>query len=417
MGSKMPVAIDSNTKLSSFLSSHPNIRTIITQWVDICGVARSRTTSIQRFIELVNAGGSFNGSVLDILSSSTGGLCDELLVHFADKRHRIVPDVSSIRVGFPLCETSAVVVGEVQGGEIEADARANLRRIVDEGAAKGYAFKIGFELEFVLLEKNELTPAAPGLTGVGSNSPWYRSNVWPLMEEVITALADAGILVEQVIKEMGPSQWEVALPPLPPVESVDAYMYARETIRNVAHKHNVVATFYPTPYVGDGQPSGEHIHVSATKGGDDGTSNTWNPDEMMAGILSHAPALAAIGLPQSDSYFRVGNGKMGAGGMVAWGENHRDVPVRRIGRNHWEVRVHDSTANAYAMVAGMIAAAMDLKALDIGGLTSKFPCAIEKCVLMMFRIHAILFRGGVEGAEYDEKVASFAGGGAEGSGR
>lgn len=170
---------------------------------------------------------------------------------------------------------------------------------------------------------------------------------------------------------------EICLPPLPPVEAVDIYIYAMEVVKNIAHKYNIVATFYPTPYVGDSnrQKSGQHIHLSATMGGNDGRDNdttSWNPDEVLAGILSHIPSLMAIGLSQVDSYERVGEANLCTGGLLGWGDHHRDMPVRRIHRNHWEIRFHDSTSNPYAMVAGIIAAALDRKPLTIGNATSTF---------------------------------------------
>lgn len=377
MKSKMTILAETNSsKLATFLTAHPNIQTIITQWIDICGIPRSRISSTQRFTELVKSGGGFNGSVLDCFSTATGGIIDELLLkNFCDERSRIVPDVSSLRIGYPGCENSAVVFGENEGGRLEGDARVNLRRVVEEAALKKFAFTVGFELEFVLLEKDsEDLALAPGVKGTAAGSPAYRSSVWPVIDEIVTALANAGILVEQVIKEHGASQWEVALPALSPVESVDVYVYAREAICNIAYKHGLAASFYPTPYIGEeGPKSGEHIHVSAIYDGDDGRSSdsSWNPDEMMAGILSHLPALTAIGLAQTDSYARLGTAKIAAGGFVGWGDYNRDMPVRRIHKNHWEVRLNDCTSNAYAMVAGIMSAAMDKKTLDIGNATSK----------------------------------------------
>jgi glutamine synthetase len=92
----------------------------------------------------------------------------------------------------------------------------------------------------------------------------------------------------------------------------------------------------------------------------------------MARLLSHIHALTAIGLAQIDSYERVGIGKMCTGGLIGWGDNNRDMPVRRVTKNHWEVRVNDATSNSYAMVSGIIGALLDPKPLNIEGATSTF---------------------------------------------
>jgi glutamine synthetase len=239
------------------------------------------------------------------------------------------------------------------------------------------------ELEFCFLVPGTLEPAEAGSVGVAHTSKILRSKVWPLLNEVLQALGEAGIEVEQAVKEYGTSAYEVALSPLPPVEAVDAYAYATEVIKNIARKSGLTATFYPTPYEGEtGQKSGQHIHISATSTNKD---KNWDPDTAMAGLLSHLPALTAIGLSQIDSYERVGTGKMCTGGLVGWGDNHRDMPVRRVTKNHWEIRINDATSNSYAMVAGVIGALLDPRPLKIEGATSKFCDDVIEMQLILFQ--------------------------------
>ena len=88
----------------------------------------------------------------------------------------------------------------------------------------------------------------------------------------------AGIFGESLHKEYGASQWEYVLPPCSPVEAADAYVVAVEAIKNIAHKHGLVATIFPVPFPSDrgdkaevggdtanerfsSQKSGQHIHV------------------------------------------------------------------------------------------------------------------------------------------------------------
>ncbi|KAK2612396.1 hypothetical protein QQS21_001660 [Conoideocrella luteorostrata] len=364
--------------VQDFLDAHPEVQVIITQWVDVCGVVRSRMTSRQSFLKVVSSGKGFNQSVIDMLTTTTAALHPDIFAHFCDSRGRIVPDVSTLRVAAHDASgigNAAIVIGETD--LYDMDPRTNLRRLVSQAEERhDIQFLVGFELEFCFLEKDSVAPliaAGPALSGYGNASIMCRSTVWPVLNEIVVALAEADICLEQVIKEYGESQWEIALPPLPPIQSVDIYVYATEVIRNIAYKHGVVATFYPTPSVDDtsGQKSGQHIHVSATKGGDNGSD--WNPDELLAGMLSHLPGVVAIGLPQVDSYQRVGAGKICTGGWVGWGDHHRDMPIRRIFKNHWEIRAIDGTSNPYAVVSAVIAAALDRKPLTIGNITKFNP--------------------------------------------
>ena len=66
-----------------------------------------------------------------------------------------------------------------------------------------------------------------------------------IVEEIHDVLTDAGIEVQQFHAESAPGQYEVVTGPLPPVEAVDALVFTRDTIYNVAAKYGVRATLYP----------------------------------------------------------------------------------------------------------------------------------------------------------------------------
>lgn len=371
-----------------FLSSHPSVQVIITQWVDLCGIVKSRLLPVQSFLKLVASGGYLNNSPVDLLVPSTQGIVPEIFEVFSD-RGKIIPDLSSLKVAVhdgSEIGNAAVVFAHVD--YLRLDARANLKKIVEK-AIKDHVltFLVGIELEVCFMKPDSLELAGPAKPGVGNYSTTYRSVIWPILNEVALALSEVGIDIEQIIKEFGPSQWEVALPPLPPLQAVDAYVYAREVIKNIAHKHGIVATFYPvlhSPGSSDAnketQTTGQHIHISATPIRE---SADWDPDTVMAGILSHLPSLMAVGLAQLDSYARVGVAGMKSGGYLGWGDNHRDMPIRRITKNHWEIRTHDATANPYAMVAGLIAAALDRKPLTIKGASSESFKILSRYLSMM----------------------------------
>jgi glutamine synthetase len=46
------------------------------------------------------------------------------------------------------------------------------------------------------------------------------------------------------------------------------------------------------------------------------------------------------------------------GDTVAWGTDHRSVPLRKIKAGHWEIRVVDATANMYLALAAFISAGL-----------------------------------------------------------
>ncbi|KAI1035364.1 hypothetical protein LB504_005902 [Fusarium proliferatum] len=354
--------------LQEFFKQNPSVQIIILQWVDICGISRTRLLPASRFKNLVRSGSHLDCAPLDTLVPTTAEFIPQLFALFNGKG-KIHPDVSSIRT----MKHDASGIGNAAHcvGTVEfqnTDARLLLRNIVQKAEeSRGLKFLVGIELEFCFLVPGTLEAAEPAKPGVAGTFGTLRSKVWPILNEIIVAFGEAGIEVEQVIKEYGTSAYEVALPPLPPIEAVDTYYYAKELIQKVAHKYGILATFYPTPYDGEqGQKSGQHIHISATPTEE---NQDWNPDDTLAGILSHIPALMALGMCQIDSYERVNIGRMCTGGLVGWGDNNRDMPVRRVTKNHWEIRVNDATSNSYAMAAGIIGAALDFKPLAIRNAT------------------------------------------------
>lgn len=353
-----------------FWSKHSSVKIVILQWVDICGMLRTRLVPVSTFKRIVESNGYLNCAPLDTCVTTTAEFIPKIMPFFIDSG-KIWPDVSSLKIdkhhsaGY---HKAATCFGTVEFQN--TDARKNLKTLVERAKSHhGLEFLVGVELEFCFVNPGTLEAAKAGSAGVAHTSKTLRSNIWSILSEVLVALGEVGIGVEQAVKEYGTSAYEIALSPLPPVEALDAYVYTVELVKSIAHGHKLVSTFYPTPYDGEsGQQSGQHIHISATPSSKD---KDWDADKAMAGLLSHIPALTALGMAQIDSYERVGIGKMCTGGLVGWGDNNRDMPVRRVTKNHWEVRVNDATSNPYAMVAGIIGALLDPKPLTIEGASSK----------------------------------------------
>jgi glutamine synthetase len=132
---------------------------------------------------------------------------------------------------------------------------------------------------------------------------------------------------------------------MPPIEAVDALMQAQEAIRTIYVRHGLKATLTSKP-VFNGPQNGCHMHLSMN------TAN--NADSFLAGILQKMTALCAFGMPNFDSYVRVTDD--GAGLWIGFGTENRDLPIRKITEEHWELPFADSTANFYLFIAAVLAA-------------------------------------------------------------
>ena len=105
---------------------------------------------------------------------------------------------------------------------------------------------MGFETEVVFLEDGVYPPMAISNHAWSTSLSMRSSSIGKaIIEEIYDVLTDAGIEVQQFHAESAPGQYEVITGPLPPVEAVDALVFTRDTIYNVAAKHGARATLYP----------------------------------------------------------------------------------------------------------------------------------------------------------------------------
>lgn len=213
----------------------------------------------------------------------------------------------------------------------------------------------------------------------------------PMIEEIVSTLAEVNIHILQFHTEAAPGQWEFPLPATEPLKAIDMLYTARAVIRNVARKHGLKATLYPRPYdytCG----SACHTHFSLHGGLEQGRNTSIIPkkqaDSFIAGILDHLPSIVALTLPIEESYERVKAGIWAGGEYVAWGSQNREVPLRKCGRGggeedaHWEFKSVDGMSNMYFGIAALLAAGME-------GLRSESQLTQPDCVVDPGRMTAV----------------------------
>ena len=244
-----------------------------------------------------------------------------------------------------------------------------------------------------------------------------------LRQEMVLLMEKVGIRVEKQHHEVATAgQAEIDFRFLPLVKCGDALMWYKYIVKNVARRHGKTATFMPKPIFGD-NGSGMHVHQSIWKGdkplfaGDGYGGMSQLAMHYIAGIIHHAPALAALTNPTTNSYRRLVPG-FEAPVNLAYSSRNRSAAVRipmyspSPKAKRIEVRFPDPTANGYIAFAAMMMAGLDgiarkldpKKPLDkdIYSLTPEelkdvpsMPASLEESLSNLKKDHEFLLKGDV----------------------
>ncbi|KAL2157697.1 hypothetical protein VTH06DRAFT_5180 [Thermothelomyces fergusii] len=352
----------------AFLKDQPAPDFVRITWNDLGSRQRMRMIPFKKFASLLNEG---KPTHIGITKAALAVVGNDDLVPIASPagEYRLHPDFSSLRKG-PI-EGHISLNGdfrEPSGATVPFCPRSVLRRAVEFGAENDLSFLIGFEIEFLLLERVRPDPgkaAAATTTTTTTTSylpivtdghAWSTSRYFAdpkiavLLRDMVTTLDEMGIHVEQLHAESATGQFELILPPYPPVEAVDTLLHAREVMTALATAAGYKLTLYPKPF--PSQPgTGAHMHISLSSPGGD-RPDVYQP--LYAGILRHLRAIAAFTCPNVASYERTGEGTWSGGRWVMWGTQNRETALRKIAGSHWELKWMDGLANPYLAVAAVL---------------------------------------------------------------
>ncbi len=288
--------------------------------------------------------------------------------------------------------------------------RLLLQRLVDQLAGQAIEVKAAVEIEWVVSDEPEddFHPAMRG-PGYGMNR---LIEVSDYARDVITALADEGVTVEQFHPEYAPGQLELSVAPESPVDAADTSVLLRSTVRAVGDVYGLRTSFSPKVAV-PGVGNGGHVHLSLWREaknlmaeGEGPFGLTADAEAFGAGVLQHLPALMAVGAPSVVSYLRQLPSHW-AGTFACWGLENREAALRMVtgstGSSPWaanlEVKCFDLHANPYLVLAGLLATGMDGMAT---GATLPEPVDVDPAVLD----EAVLTERGIARLPQDLRAAT-----------
>ena len=287
---------------------------------------------------------------------------------------------------YPDCNTMEIFPWRPQQGKVarlicdiydshrnpfEGDPRYILKKAVSEAAKMGYVFNVGPECEFFLFNTDE---NAMPTTITHEKASYFDLGPMDFGEnarrDMVLSLEDMGYVVEASHHEVAPAQEEIDLHYNDALNIADEIMTFKLTVKSIAKRHGLHATFMPKPIFGV-NGSGMHINMSLSKDGKNIFADETENDKLglskeayyfMGGLMKHILGITAVLNPLVNSYKRFLPGYE-APVYIAWSPMNRSplirIPAGHASNTRIELRSPDPTANPYLALALCLSAGLD----------------------------------------------------------
>jgi len=210
-------------------------------WNDFTAQPRMRMVPFRKFTSLLDDGKSTDIGITKAVFSMIQN--DWLMPGaVATGEYRLHPDFSSLKKG-PIDGHVSMYADfrEKSGARVSLCPRSLLQRAVELGAEHNLTFRLGFEIEFLLVERiDKSSSSADGANGTNTTRytalttdghAWSVSRYFAdprisnLLHDIVATLEEMGIFVEQLHAESATGQFELVLPPYAPIEAVDTLLH------------------------------------------------------------------------------------------------------------------------------------------------------------------------------------------------
>jgi glutamine synthetase len=342
---------------------------------DLTGIPRGKITPAQKFLD----GGALRLPESIFIQSVTGEYPpdeDDKLTDPAIIDITLRADASTVRLVPWAREPTAQIIHDCHyknGDPVPMAPRQVLQRVLKLYQEKGWEPVLAPELEFYLVGRNTDPdyPLAPPVgrsgrqeTGRQSYSIDAVNEFDPLFEEMYDFCEAQELDLDTLIHEEGAGQVEINFLHGEPLSRADQVFLFKRTVREVALRHDIYATFMAKPMSRE-PGSAMHVHQSiidpTTKqnlfAGEDGKASKLFRN-YLAGLQKYTPAVMPILAPNVNSYRRLSRFS-NAPINLEWGYDNRTcglrVPFGSPAAMRVENRVPGADANPYLAFAATLA--------------------------------------------------------------
>jgi glutamine synthetase len=349
------------------------VETVRINYSDMHGIARGKDLPLEQFADAAEDGLGFcSANLADGLSHSLAQLSARIA---GDPVDRAFPDmrvrpIASTLAQLPWDRSIAWCLAGIDPTDPQCalSPRSALERASAAFRALGFTAVCAAEFEFYLLKReaagfSRYTNQFSMIYTVGD-----RADPQSVVREMVRSGRVVGLGVTACHHECGRGQFEINLNHSEALDAGDRAFRFKYMVKELAARHGLVSTFMGKPFADDAG-SGLHVHVSLTNAQGNAFHDPQSPDglsdlakQFLAGVLAHAPALAAFGSPTVNSYKRIVPGTL-VPTQANWGYDDRNtyvrVPPDRGKATRLELRAADAAANGYLVVAANLFAGLD----------------------------------------------------------
>ncbi len=341
-----------------------NVKFIRLWFTDVLGFLKSFAIMADELEEALHEGIGFDGSAIEgyarVHESDMIAMPDPATFAILPWRASEKDDINVARM---FCD-----IQKPNGKYFEGDPRWVLKKNLKKAAELGFAFYVGPELEYFYFKSSDSPPQVLDSGGYFDLTPLDVAS--DLRRDTILALEKMGISVEYSHHEVAPSQHEIDLRYMDALTMADAAMTYRLTVKEIALKNGIYATFMPKPLYGE-NGNGMHTHQSLFR---DEVNSFFDAKDKyhlsktgkayIAGLLKHAKEICLVVAQWVNSYKRLVPGYE-APVYISWAQTNRSalvrVPMYKPGKEkaaRVEFRCPDPSCNPYLAFSVMLAAGL-----------------------------------------------------------
>lgn len=253
-------------------------------------------------------------------------------------------------------------VTEEDGAELPVSPRRVLRAVLEHVARLGYEVKLGYEIEFYLLDAQTRQPRHDDIQCYGiARGAEYEHVLAPMRNQLV----EFGIPVEASNTEYAPGQVEVNVRYGEAMSTADAAVLFRNAVKEIAAQHGYLASFMAK--IESGQSgSGLHLHHSLWRDGANVFAADGRLSELgrhyLAGLQAHMADFTLFGSPTPNAFKRR-SAYTFCPTSASWDTDNRTTGLRVIEGPDSAVRIEQrdgsADANPYLIMAAQIAAGID----------------------------------------------------------